>query len=529
MRILCLFLCSFLHYSLLAQINLENSYADGSVNRVKLANSGEKYYLLDAPNSQVKIYNSDHTLWKSINLTIPNGATVGEISLSENKVNSDNLVELVYTVRNFSTGFNEGNVVNELGVILLNVPNASALFVNEVSGLSNKIIAHISGFPATSNVYEVNSLTLENTYSGGHVERISLANSGEKYYLFASQSSQIKIYNSNHTIWKSINLAMSGSSVMQYFEISETQINSDNLVEANYSFYNNSSGSRVYEGYIVNELGTVLLSVPNAFFVAINKVPGLPNKIIAPLSGSGALTANNIYEVPTLILEHTYMGSSFHRVNLPNSGEKYCIYSSQNLQYQVYNPNHTFLKGINLPVPTGATIIDRSALSENIINSDTLLEVSYTILALSGSYTYESRIINEQGSILLSVPNASSIVVSEISTLQNKVIANIVDSTNYPLSEVYGLPTISINIQKIKASISLKTYPNPTQDYLTIHKGRFDIKEAMLVSLEGKIIQNVELSEQNTIIDLSHLQGGIYFITGEDKDGRTFCEQIKKE
>jgi hypothetical protein len=524
MKTLCLFLCSLVHYSLLAQISFENTYTDGSINRVNLASSGEKYYLLDVPNTQVKIYSSDHTSWKTINLSIPTGTTIDGISISENKVNTDNLVEVVYTVSNFSTGFKESYIVNELGTILLSVPNASALFVNEVAGLPNKIIAHISASQMTSNVYEANLLTLENTYLGGHVDRVSLSTSGEKYYLFASQSSQVKIYNSNHTLWKSINLSVSVNAIMRYLDISETKVNTDNLVEVNYSFSTNSSGTTVYEGYIVNELGTTLLSVPNAFFINISEIPGLPNKVIAVLSGQQGMS--NVYETPSLLLEHTYMGNYLYRINLPTSGEKYCLYASQNLQSQVYNSDHTFWKGINLPIPGSATITHVSSVSEDVINSDTLLEVHYTIFDPFGTntYDYESRILNESGNVLLSIINASFFTISEIPTLQNKIIVRMVDS-----SEVYGLPTISIAIQKIKTSISLEIYPNPTQDYLTIKKGGFDIREAMVVSLEGRLVQNIELSEQNTRIDLRQLKSGIYFITGEDKEGKTFCEKIRKE
>lgn len=534
MKNLCLFLCFLVHYTLLGQINFEHTYTDGRANRVNLANSGEKYYLLDIPHSQVKIYNSNHTLWKSINISIPIGALVDELSISENKVNADNLVEVIYTVSNSSTGFKEGYIVNELGTTLLSVPDASALFLNEVAGLPNKIIAHISRFQMTSNVYEMNSLTLANTYVDGHVNRVSLTSSGEKYYLFASQSSQIKIYNSDHTFWKSINLTLPLNARMEFYSISENKINSDNLVEATYVFFTQSSGPRTYEGGIVNELEVTLLSVPNATSIYLDEISNLPNKIIADLY-VGNQVISKVYDLPTLTLENTYMEGAIRRINLPSFGEKYYLFSAQNIQAKIYSSNHAFWKGINLYLPTGASIgIEGvSSVSENKINSDTLLEVGYSIVFYYGILglldEYESYIINELGTTHLSIPNAYSITIDEIPNIQNKIIATIVDSTYYRSSEVYGLPTTSIAIQKVKASISLEIYPNPTQDYLSINKGKFDIKEAVLVSLDGKLIQHIELSDENTRINLRALQSGIYFITGEDKNGKTFCEKIIKE
>ena len=55
------------HYN--AQITLEQSYADGQgLSIIKLENSGQKYLQYDLTNQIVKLYNLDHSIFKTISL-----------------------------------------------------------------------------------------------------------------------------------------------------------------------------------------------------------------------------------------------------------------------------------------------------------------------------------------------------------------------------------------------------------------------------------------------------------------------------
>ena len=74
MKRLLLFLLLLVSFNFFAQIKLEHSYFNSAVTRIKLENSGEKYYALTYATNELVFYNSDHTLWKTIVLpaTIPN-------------------------------------------------------------------------------------------------------------------------------------------------------------------------------------------------------------------------------------------------------------------------------------------------------------------------------------------------------------------------------------------------------------------------------------------------------------------------
>jgi hypothetical protein len=53
-----------------AQVTLEKKY-DYSTSVVEFETLGYKYYLMDVPNGQCRIYNMDHSLFKTINCNVP--------------------------------------------------------------------------------------------------------------------------------------------------------------------------------------------------------------------------------------------------------------------------------------------------------------------------------------------------------------------------------------------------------------------------------------------------------------------------
>ncbi|WMX17003.1 T9SS type A sorting domain-containing protein [Aureispira sp. CCB-E] len=524
-----LFFCLFVlvHYTLNAQINLENAYTDGYVLRVDLANSGEKYYLLDAQNAVAKFYNANHTLWKTINLSIPTGATINAINhVSENVINSDNLLEVGYTFFTNSGGLiYESRIINEAGTTLLSIPNASSIFVSQMGGLQDKIIATIQGATISSEVYGIPSLALEHTYTDGYVSRIDLANSGEKYYLLDAQNAAAKLYNADYTFWKSINLPIPvGAIINGINHVSENVINSDNLLEVGYTFFTNGTGL-VYESRIINEAGTTLLSIPNASSIFVSQMGGLQDKIIATIHG--ATTSSKVYGIPSLALEHTYTDGYVLRVDLANLGEKYYFLDAPNATAKFYNANHTLWKTITLPTTTGATISGINHVSNNVINSDNLVEIGYTFFTNNGGLVYESRIINETGTTLLSIPNASSAFVSEIGGLQNKIIAAIQGTTLS--SEVYGIPSFATSVLGIDSDVSLSIYPNPTIHFLTIDNRGIGIKDMNLVSSNGEIVKSIQSPRQKTVVDLNDLPIGVYFLIGKDQKGNVFSKKLVKQ
>jgi len=78
------------------QITLEQSYAvSGTL--TQLENDGYKYFFMDVVNSQCRLYNLDHSLWKTIDLSVPEGYWLYEIAyVSQKLFDTDDLIELSY-------------------------------------------------------------------------------------------------------------------------------------------------------------------------------------------------------------------------------------------------------------------------------------------------------------------------------------------------------------------------------------------------------------------------------------------------
>ena len=68
-----------------AQVTLDKKY-DYSASVIKLETLGYKYYLMDVPLGQCRIYNTDHSLLKTINCNIPSGFYLYDIKFISEKV-----------------------------------------------------------------------------------------------------------------------------------------------------------------------------------------------------------------------------------------------------------------------------------------------------------------------------------------------------------------------------------------------------------------------------------------------------------
>jgi len=164
--IITILICSvsfFLH----AQPILDNVYSV-SANIAELEKSGYKYYTMDVSLKQCQIYNLDHSVFKTFNLTLPTGYDLYDIQqVSEHLFNDDDLVEIVaisYHYNETETGWwyytYETIVVNENGQVILKVPGAGHTEVVDLGEDGKKFLVWIydnSVYPYIihTNVYDL--------------------------------------------------------------------------------------------------------------------------------------------------------------------------------------------------------------------------------------------------------------------------------------------------------------------------------------------------------------------------------------
>jgi hypothetical protein len=143
-----------------AQITLEHTYPASST-LTELSVSGYKYYLMDVPNSQCRIYNTDHSLWKTIAVTIPNGMYLSNIQyVSDSLFNKDSKVELAYTYYSYDTTLlyftYYTKVIDEDGIELLAIPGCSFVDIIATGSVGTKLLAYVYDYSLLP--YTINTL-----------------------------------------------------------------------------------------------------------------------------------------------------------------------------------------------------------------------------------------------------------------------------------------------------------------------------------------------------------------------------------
>jgi hypothetical protein len=509
------------------QISLESSY-DGSVERVNLEFSGEKYFYLDAENKKVKLYNSDHSPWKTVDLPSPEESVIWYIDhVSEGKINSDSKLEIIYSfyIENGDDQTYEERIINDEGTILLSVQNGYFVEFAEIAGGENKLVAYLKGNPSNyCEIYSIPALTLEHRYDL-ELGRWNLESSGEKYVALDLSNKQFVVYNADHSLWKTIGIPDTTGLRVYQWSVSETKINSDNQIEIVYSYYTTTPTAKRFVG-VLNEAGTLIFTIPDAMQFTLEELPGKPNKIIASFRDGNHLNSR-VYDLPGFT-EEMYYEYYTRRAALELSGEIYYHTDDDHKEVKLYDGDHHLWRTIELDVPSNASLGSIQHISEHTIIKDDKIEFAFTSYITENEITtYESRVMNEDGTSLLVLPDVSLVKLIELPGADPKLIAYYRQSDNSYTTEVYGMPTSATEakgIYKVESEISV--FPNPTSGVLEIELADHLIQFARIFSMNGQLLQSFEPGTEKTVLDLSALNAGFYLLEVKDSEGNNFKEKI---
>ncbi len=75
------------------------------------------------------------------------------------------------------------------------------------------------------------------------------------------------------------------------------------------------------------------------------------------------------------------------------------------------------------------------------------------------------------------------------------------------------------------AETSVRLSPNPAVDYLTVNASQM-IQTLRVVNTVGQVVMEEVVNANQVVLSVSHLQAGIYFVTGTTADGSTFNEKV---
>ncbi len=188
------------------------------------------------------------------------------------------------------------------------------------------------------------------------------------------------------------------------------------------------------------------------------------------------LLASNMLLKAQPVLEYTYPISA-SICNLEVLGDKYFAMDVTNNQCWIYNMDHSAYKCISLTVPADYYMYNIQHVSQHTFNQDDLIEFVYTYSKFNPTetsyyYSYETRVINENGVELLNIPGAGYTEILETEAGSRKFLVYVYDFYQIPATtqtRVYSLPDEPTKSGPIQQQRRLgNPWPNPSRGAINI-------------------------------------------------------------
>ena len=166
-----LLIAIFFVSDIIAQVTLDHTY-NYSTTVVKLETLGYKYYLMDVPRSECRIYNMDHSLYKIVSCPVPSGCYLFDIKfLSEKTFDTDAGIELLHSYYKYYSGGDyydyDSRIVNEDGSEIAFIDGALYNYINKTGDDTYKLFSYcynFSSFPEViwTNIYSLPGIPIVN-------------------------------------------------------------------------------------------------------------------------------------------------------------------------------------------------------------------------------------------------------------------------------------------------------------------------------------------------------------------------------
>ncbi len=170
--------------------------------------------------------------------------------------------------------------------------------------------------------------------------------------------------------------------------------------------------------------------------------------------------------------ETTYSYSGTY-TELSFSGTKFFLMDVGASQCRIYNQNHSLWKTINLSIPANNYLFDIKYVSEGLFTTDNGLCLTYFYYSyneIGQYYSYNAKIIRENGTVLLNLPGCQYLYIHTLADGSSKLVAYLYDYSVTPYSiqtAVYNLPGTQISLNESHAG-QMPAWPNPATDFIQI-------------------------------------------------------------
>lgn len=211
-----------------------------------------------------------------------------------------------------------------------------------------------------------------------------------------------------------------------------------------------------------------------------------------------------------IVLETTYSHSGTY-ASLPLSGNKFYIMDVGNSQCRIYNTNHSLWKTINLSVPANNYLYDIKYLSENLFSTDNSLCLAYVYYSYNETgqyYSYNAKIVKENGSVLLSIPGCQYLYLHTLDDGSTKLVAYSYNYAVFPstiITSVYNLPGSLVSTTEKDMEALAPPMPNPAREQVNIPyllPAEYSRGQLVIFDIQGKRLASWPIENASGVLTI---------------------------
>lgn len=209
---------------------------------------------------------------------------------------------------------------------------------------------------------------------------------------------------------------------------------------------------------------------------------------------------------------------------------------------RIYNTDHSVYKTISLSIPSGMYLYDVRFVTENLFDLDAGIELLYVyyeyVSTGDGYYDYYTKVINEDGTEILSVDGGLYSYMYRINATDYRLFIYSYDYSSWPYdmtTNIYELPGYpyllkSDEVEYKSASIG-DAYPNPASQFVTVDYALPQgVSEAnlMIYNVGGALVKDyrVDRAFNSLRLDAGQLLPGTYLYYIESNGEKSNSKQL---
>ncbi len=240
------------------------------------------------------------------------------------------------------------------------------------------------------------------------------------------------------------------------------------------------------------------------------------------------VTLDKKYDYSTAVVKFETLGYKYYLMDVPAG------------QCRIYNTDHSLFKTINCNVPTGYYLYDVKYLSEKLFDTDAGIELLctyYKYYSSTAYYEYDSKIINEDGSAIITIDGSLYNYINLTGESTYKLFSYCYDFSVSPekvWTNIYNLPgspTVNAFFEEFTPKADLNVFPNPASATInvayhlpeTINMGILNI-----LNNEGKLVKQFQVDRHtdHLSLDAGDFSSGIYHYFIEYGNSRTEAKKL---